>query len=104
MEDNLMFFNNRGVTVSSLCVVSFINPYSYTLIPGVVFIVVSEGCVTSQVEIEENIFSPFFFLLRQREVEENEEGPWNKETSCIFRQTCLSWKKQFSVSLRNFEH
>jgi hypothetical protein len=32
------------------------------------------------VEIEENNFSPFFFLLFEREVEENEEGQWNKES------------------------
>ncbi len=64
------------------------------------------GCVTTQtfVEIEGNIFFSFFSLLCEREVEENEEGQWNKEASCIFAQTRLSWKKQFSVSHRNFEH
>ncbi len=46
----------------------------------------SSGCVTAQtfVEIEENIFFSFFSLLCEREVEENEEGQWNKESSCIF--------------------
>jgi hypothetical protein len=73
---------------------------------GVGFVLVSPDCVTSQtfVEIEENIFFSFFSLLCEREVEEHEEGQWNKETSCIFGQTRLSWKKQFSVFVRDFEH
>ena len=66
----------------------------------------SQGCVTAQtfVEIDQNIFFPFFSLLFCRGSGENEEGQWNKEASCIFGQTRLSWKKQFSVSHRNFGH
>ena len=60
---------------------------------GVGFVLVSQGCVTAQtfMEIEENSFSPFFSFFSEWEVEENQEGQWNKEASCIFRETCLSY-------------
>ncbi len=50
----------------------------------------SKGSVTAQtfVEIVANNFLPFFFLLSEREVEENEEGQWNKEASSPFH--CLN--------------